>query len=73
MPKRKPDDEEIIGTSDASHILECSAETIRLWCKKGTLVPFIQTTGGTRLFKRAEIEKLAAERRKGPKSAKAQE
>jgi hypothetical protein len=71
MPKRKPEPqhEEIVGTTDASHILLVSPETVRIWCEKG-LLPFMRATSGARFFKRVDIEKFAAERRKPPRLAR---
>jgi predicted site-specific integrase-resolvase len=72
MPKKKPDQEEIVGTTDASHILMVSAETVRDFCDNGVL-PCMLTTRGTRFMKRADVERFAAERRKGPRAAKAKD
>jgi len=49
-------------TTEAARILGVSTETVRLWERKGIL-PAHKTTGGVRLFDRADVERLAAERR----------
>lgn len=65
MSKRK-DLDDLIGTTDASHILMTSTETVRALAKRGELeaIPVSGRLG----FRRADVERLAAERRKGPKA-----
>lgn len=65
---KKKDEDELIGTTPASFILEVSAETVRAWTDRGML-PFQVMRGGRRVFKRSDVERVAAERRKGPKKS----
>jgi hypothetical protein len=65
MPKRKELDD-LIGTTDASHILMISTETVRALAKRGELEAI--PVSGRMSFRRADVERLAAERRKGPKA-----
>ena len=48
-------------TSEAGRILDRSAETVRAWERDGVLHA-IRTTGGVRVFNRADVERLARER-----------
>lgn len=54
--------EKLLTTSDAAKILGVSADTVRRWERIGKL-PAERTSGGIRLFKREEVEKLEAYRR----------
>jgi excisionase family DNA binding protein len=51
-----------ISTTEAAHILLVSAETVRQWADTGRL-PATRTGSGMRLFDRADVERLARERR----------
>jgi excisionase family DNA binding protein len=51
-------------TSEAARILEVTPETIRAWELSGRL-PAMRTARGVRLFDRADVERLARERREG--------
>jgi hypothetical protein len=74
MTKQR-DLDELIGPTDAAFILETSTETVRRWAKAGVLTPItITIPGGTRsVYRRGDVERVAAERRKGPKAAKPRE
>jgi predicted DNA-binding transcriptional regulator AlpA len=72
MPQKKPDPDDLLGASEASHILKTSTMTVRRLAKDGIL-PSIVILGVGSAFRRSDVEKLAAERRKGPKPAKGQE
>ena len=50
-----------ILTTEAARILHVSAETIRLWERRGRL-PALKTERGVRLFDRRDVERLARER-----------
>ena len=58
-----PDD--LLNTSDAARFLGVSADWVRDLSNKGR-IPAMRTSAGHRLFKRSDLEKLAAERRKSP-------
>jgi DNA-binding transcriptional MerR regulator len=49
-----------LSVSAAARMLAKSENTIRLWERTGKLIA-IKTETGTRIFSRAEIERLAAE------------
>lgn len=73
MPKRKPpadDGSDLLTASDASHVLQTSLQTVRNMANRGEL-PHIRLVGGnrSRLFRRADVERVAAERRKGPRKS----
>jgi predicted site-specific integrase-resolvase len=68
MTKKRDDDLDLIGPSQVSHILDISTVTVRRWTKDGIL-PSIPVHGVGAAYRRADIERLAAERRKGPKKA----
>jgi excisionase family DNA binding protein len=48
-------------TSEAARILRCNEQTARQWADSGK-VSVVRTAGGVRLFDRAELERLAADR-----------
>jgi excisionase family DNA binding protein len=52
-----------VMTSEAARIVGVSSETIRAWANSGKL-PFVATGRGVRVFDRAVVERIAAERRK---------
>jgi hypothetical protein len=72
MPKKKPDPDDLLGPSAASHVLEMSTMTVRRLARDGFLTP-VPIEGIGIAFRRAEVERLAAERRKGPKASKAKD
>jgi excisionase family DNA binding protein len=53
---------EFVTCSEAARIIGVSATHIRYWHAKGTLKA-TRTSGGWRLFRRADVEALAASRR----------
>lgn len=65
--KKEPAD--FVGPTVAARILETSAETIRRWAKSGKLTP-VPIDGMGAVYARSEVERLAAERRKGPQKAR---
>lgn len=67
MPQKKPDPDDLLGPTAASHILKMSTMTVRRLARDGQLTP-VPIEGVGVAFRRAEVEKLAAERRKGPKA-----
>ena len=52
---------DFITTADAARIAKVSEDTIRAWERRGIL-PATKTPSGLRLFSRADVERLAAER-----------
>lgn len=55
------DPEELLTPSDAALVLRVSADTVRNLSDKGVL-PARRTMTGRRLFRREDVERLAAER-----------
>ncbi|HEY5488239.1 MAG TPA: TOBE domain-containing protein [Candidatus Limnocylindrales bacterium] len=62
MVEEQAADEIRIG--DAAEMLGVSVETVRRWAKDGRLL-VVRTGGGQRLVTRADVARLAAERRRG--------
>jgi excisionase family DNA binding protein len=60
MSERDP--EELLTPSEAAHILSLSSDTVRVLSDKG-LLPTLRTMSGRRLFRRADVERLAEDRR----------
>jgi excisionase family DNA binding protein len=54
-----PDD--LMMAADAGRVLRISVDMVRLLARDGRL-PFTSTVGGVRLFRRADVERLAIER-----------
>lgn len=52
---------EFLSTGDAARRLGVAPDTVRLWERNGCL-PAMRTAGGIRLFRREDVEKVAAER-----------
>ena len=52
---------EFVLVSEAARILSVTQQTVRLWERTGRL-PAIRVSGGVRVFRRDEVERLAAER-----------
>jgi excisionase family DNA binding protein len=53
---------EFLTVNDVAKVGDASAATVRLWADSGKL-PVIRTASGMRLFRRADVERLLAERR----------
>jgi CheY-like chemotaxis protein len=62
MPKSSMQPEELLSAMDAGKILGISADMVRLLARDGRLPAAAQTVRGLRLFRRSEVEHLAAER-----------
>lgn len=62
MSKRDPD--ELMTPSDAARLLGLSSDSVRALSDAGRL-PTLKTVGGRRLFRRGDVEKLAADRADG--------
>ncbi|MCV7102533.1 helix-turn-helix domain-containing protein [Mycobacterium palustre] len=56
--------EPFVGAAEACQILRVHATTLGRWTKNGVITPAHKLPGknGAYLFKRADVEKLAAER-----------
>jgi excisionase family DNA binding protein len=51
-----------LSVADASRILGVTPQTVRLMIRRGTLTVSAKTEGGIQLFRRPDVEKLAAAR-----------
>jgi excisionase family DNA binding protein len=58
----KPDPDDLLTPSDAARLAGVSVDAIRINADKGNL-PALRTTSGRRLFRRADVERFAAQRR----------
>lgn len=54
--------ERLLSTSDAARILGVVPATVRAMTLSGRLQPATMTESGNRLFKRSDVEELAAQR-----------
>jgi signal transduction histidine kinase/CheY-like chemotaxis protein len=54
--------DELLSAVDAAKILGLSADMVRILAREGRLLPAAQTVRGLRLFRRVDVEDLAAER-----------
>ncbi len=54
--------ERLLGPADAARILGVVPATVRAMALSGRLPPAAMTEGGIRLFRRADVERLAADR-----------
>jgi excisionase family DNA binding protein len=52
---------ELLTVGDVAKVAAVSCSLVRWWDRSGKL-PAIRTAGGVRLFDRADVERLAAER-----------
>ncbi len=52
----------LLSVADASRILGVTPQTVRLMVRRGTLTVAARTEGGIRLFRRPDVERLAADR-----------
>lgn len=67
MATGNPND--LLTSLDASRELGCSPERVRQLAKDGTLPIANSTTGGIRLFKRSDVDRLKRERDKAKAAA----
>jgi excisionase family DNA binding protein len=56
------DPEDLMTAVDAARILGLSSDMVRLLARQGRLKAAVLTVGGVRLFRRADVDRLAAER-----------
>ena len=56
-----PDPDDLMTPSDAARVLGLSADSVRVLSDSGRL-PAMRTVSGRRLFRRADVDRLAAER-----------
>lgn len=68
MPQTDPND--LMTPSDAARILGLSADSVRVLGDTGRL-PALRTVGGRRLFRRGDVEELAAQRARAAVEASA--
>ena len=68
MKSEGPDD--LMTAGDVGRILGVSVDTVRLLAKEGR-IPFKSTVRGVRLFRRADVEELAAARASQKRDANA--
>jgi excisionase family DNA binding protein len=62
--ERKPQPDDLMTTGEAGRLLGLSADMVR-WLENEGRLPAQRTTNGVRLFRRSDVEKLAAERARG--------
>ena len=55
-------DDQILATSDAAKILECTPDNVRALERRGHL-PALRTLSGRRIFRAVDVQKLAFIRR----------
>ena len=60
MP-HSPDPDDLMTPSDAARVLGLSADSVRVLSDSGRL-PALRTISGRRLFRRSDVDRLAAER-----------
>lgn len=53
---------EVLTVSEAARELDVAAETVRDWADRGKL-PAQRTSGGVRIFQRADVERVRTERK----------
>jgi excisionase family DNA binding protein len=56
-----PDPDDLMTPSDAARVLGLSADSVRVLSDSGRL-PAMRTVSGRRLFRRSDVDRLAAER-----------
>lgn len=61
-PKTSKTRDELLSAVDAAKVLGLSADMVRLLAREGRLPAAAQTVRGLRLFRRGDVEELAAER-----------
>ena len=62
--ERKPQPDDLMTTGEAGRLLGLSADMVR-WLENEGRLPAQRTTNGVRLFRRSDVETLAAERARG--------
>jgi excisionase family DNA binding protein len=60
------DDDELLTPMDAARVLGLSPDMVRNLSKSGRL-PTLKTVSGRRLFRRGDVERVAAEREREPR------
>lgn len=59
--KRDPQPGDLMTTGEAARLLKLSPDMVR-WLEREGRLPAQRTTNGVRLFRRSDVERLAAER-----------
>ena len=67
-----PDPDDLMTPSDAARVLGLSADSVRVLSDSGRL-PAMRTISGRRLFRRSDVDRLAAERAQIAASAASKE
>jgi excisionase family DNA binding protein len=57
----RPDPDELLTPSDAARVLGLSSDSVRALADAGKL-PMLRTVSGRRLFRRGDVDRLAADR-----------
>jgi len=60
MPKRPPSPDDLLKPAEVARYFAVNTKTITRWALQGKL-PFVTTLGGHRRYRRAVVERLAAE------------
>lgn len=55
------DNERLLTVSDVARVFNRTSDTIRKWERRGKLRAAMKLTGGTRLFRTADVDRLKAE------------
>lgn len=59
--EREPHPDDLMTTGEAARVLGLSADMVR-WLERDGRLPAQRTTNGIRLFRRGDVERLAADR-----------
>ncbi len=62
---REPHPDDLMTTGEAARVLGLSADMVR-WLEREDRLPAQRTTTGLRLFRRGDVEELAAKRTRAP-------
>jgi excisionase family DNA binding protein len=62
--QRTPQPDDLMTSGEAGRLLGLSADMVR-WLEREGRLPAQRTTSGVRLFRRADVARLAAERARG--------
>ena len=54
--------EQVLSSAEAARVLGLTPAAVRQLARRGALVPRLVTEGGMRLFRRADVERLAKRR-----------
>jgi DNA-binding transcriptional MerR regulator len=54
--------DEMVTSGEAARIARTCVETVRNWERAGLLTPVLRTSAGWRFYRRADVERIVAER-----------